>query len=233
MTIKEMHYDFKRKLNKIDSQQYANLVIPEIDWILNEAVELFVKLVAKPREKSFRGFEKSQRSIDDVRTLVVNETCITINDDVATLPENYWHFVRADVYASKGVCENQKLNFHVRQHDDDFEESPFDRSNFEWRKVNGVFFDQGVKFYTDGTFVLEEFCMSYIRKHVYMHNAEDFRNGSYSLPSGVFLEGTQNCELPEHTHREIVDIAVLMATGEMQVPDYQVKLQKLNFNKLT
>ena len=44
MTIQEMHYDVKMKLNKVDSQQYRNLIIPQVDWILNEAQELFVKL---------------------------------------------------------------------------------------------------------------------------------------------------------------------------------------------
>lgn len=47
------------------------------------------------------------------------------------------------------------------------------------------------------------------------------------------MSGSVNCELPEHTHREIVDIAVLLVTGEIQIPDYQVKLTKLNFNNLT
>ena len=48
MTIQDMHYDFKKKLNKIDSQQNRNLLIPEIDWTLNEAQELFVKITAFP-----------------------------------------------------------------------------------------------------------------------------------------------------------------------------------------
>ena len=37
MNISEMHYDFKKKLNKVDSEQNRNLLVPEIDWALNEA----------------------------------------------------------------------------------------------------------------------------------------------------------------------------------------------------
>ncbi len=33
MSIKRMHYDIKVKLNKVDSQQYRNLLIPEIQWL--------------------------------------------------------------------------------------------------------------------------------------------------------------------------------------------------------
>ena len=63
MTISEMHYDFKKKLNKVDSEQNRNLLVPEIDWALNEAQELFIKMIVEPRQRSFIGFEKSQRTV--------------------------------------------------------------------------------------------------------------------------------------------------------------------------
>lgn len=232
MTIKDMHYDFKKKLNKIDSQQNRNLLIPEIDWSLNEAVEIFIKSIAEPRTKTYFGFELNQRSIDDIRTLVVNNQCLIVNNNIVTLPDNYLHFVKGEVIMSKNNCKNVKGKFKLRQHDDEFEDSPFDNSNFEWRTVNGVFFQNGIKLYDDGTFTNEQLCISYIKKPLYIHNAEDFRNGSYKLPSGIILNGSVNCELPEHTHREIVDIAVMIATGELQIPDYELKMNKLRLNQL-
>ena len=42
-----MHYDLKLKLNKLDSNQYRNLLVPEIDWVLNEAETIFIKSIAK------------------------------------------------------------------------------------------------------------------------------------------------------------------------------------------
>lgn len=227
-----MHYDFKMKLNKVDSQQYKNLLIPEIDWVLNEAQELFVKMVAKPRLKNHLGFESSQRSIDDIRTIVINNNCLDVVNNTSSLPKGYWHFIGANVEISKGLCKNVKAKLHVRQHDDEFESSPFDKSSFEWRTVNGVFYKDGVEFYTDGTFTVDKFCVSYIKKLEYIHNAKDFRNGQYKLPSNTLLTGSVNCELPDHTHREIVDIAVLLISGQLQIPDYQVKLNKLSFNNL-
>ena len=232
MTIKDMHYDFKKKLNKIDSQQNRNLLIPEIDWSLNEAIEIFIKSIAEPRTKTYFGFELNQRSIDDIRTLVVNNQCLIVNNNIVTLPDNYLHFVKGEIIMSKNNCKNVKGKFKLRQHDDEFEDSPFDNSNFEWRTVNGVFFENGIKLYDDGTFTNEQLCISYIKKPLYIHNAEDFRNGSYKLPSGIILNGSVNCELPEHTHREIVDIAVMIATGELQIPDYEIKMNKLKLNQL-
>ena len=66
--------------------------------------------------------------------------------------------------------------------------------------------------------------VDYIKKLEYIHNAEDFRGGTYKLPSGVILTGSVNCELPEHTHREIVDLAVLIASGEIQSPGYELNM---------
>lgn len=227
-----MHYDFKTKLNKIDSQQYRNLRIPEIDWKLNEAQELFVKMVAKPRLKNSLGFETSQRSIDDIRTIVVNDYCSSVINNIVTLPTDYWHFLSGKAIMDKGNCTGFPAVVKIRQHDDEFESSPFDCSSFEWREVNAVFYELGLKLFTDNTFTNKQFCMSYIKKLKYIHNAEDFRGGSYKLPEGTLLTGTQDCELPDQTHREIVDIAVLLATGEMQLPDYQIKQAKVNLNQI-
>ena len=232
MTISEMHYDFKKKLNKVDSEQNRNLLVPEIDWALNEAQELFIKMVAEPRQRSFLGFEKSQRTIDDIRTIVESEQVVTITNGVAPFPERYLFFLKADVLMDKGNCRGVKGRLHVRQHDDEFENSPFDKSSFEWRIVNGLFITEGVKVFDDGTFTNKSLVLSYIRKPSYIHNANAFRNGTYQLPSGRVLEGTVDCELPEHTHREIVDIAVALVSGELLSNDYQVKLSKLNINEL-
>lgn len=226
-----MHYDFKSKLNKIDSQQFRNLRVPEIDWKLNEAQELFVKMVAKPGLAGRLGFETSQRSIDDIRTVVVNGYCSPITDNLFTLPVDYWHFLSATVLMTKGECKNFTATLKVRQHDDEFEESPFDCSSFEWREVNGLFHAEGIKTFDDGTFSNKTMCLDYIKELEYIHNAEDFRVGGYNLPSGVLLTGSLDCILPKTTHREIVDLAVLIASGDLQAPDYQLKQAKLNLNK--
>lgn len=231
MTIQDMHYDFKKKLNKIDSQQNRNLLIPEIDWTLNEAQELYVKIVAFPKKYEYLKFEIGQRTIDDIKTIVEPSHCIDVIDNVAPLPDNYWFFVDGKAYMNKGNCTNIEGNLFIRQHSDSFEDSPFDESSFEWRTVNGVFDRTGIRV-SPKDFRVTKLCINYLRKMKYIHNAQEFRGGQYKLPSGQILSGSQNCELPEHTHREIVDIAVLLATGEMQIPDYQIKQNKLNFNQI-
>ena len=77
MDIRSLQYDFKQKLNKVDSQQYRNLKIPEIDWKLNEAADIYIKTIVEPRKFNNLGFETSQRTIDDIRTIVKNNEIIT------------------------------------------------------------------------------------------------------------------------------------------------------------
>ena len=237
MTIKEMQYDIKFKLNKVDSQQYRNLRIPELDWVINEAYEIFVKSVAEPRTSNYLGFETSQRTIDDIRTIVVNDkniipTKLDNKTYVLSLPQDYMFYISASVVITKKNCSDRIARAILRQHDDRFESSPFDNSSFEWKEVNIRFYENGIKLFTDGTFDIKEVKLNYIRKHAYIHNAQDFLpTGSYKLPSGTLLTGSQDCELPTQTHREIVDIAVLILTNNLELPTYQLKQAKVNLNQ--
>ena len=240
MTIQEMHYDVKMKLNKADSQQYRNLIIPQIDWILNEAQELFVKMIAEPRIASQYGYEIGQRTWMDIRSIVEEEKEVTPVNNLVTLPDNFWFYVSAYCEMEKGSCKKNSHKIFIRQHDDDFENSPFDKSSFEWKTVNGVFNSQGLKLYAED-FNITKVLLTYIRKLKYIHNAEGFNTNGYKMPSAkkpstenkeVTYMGSENCELPESTHREIVDIAVLIATGQLQIPDYQIKKDKLSFNQI-
>lgn len=237
MTIKEMQYDIKFKLNKVDSQQYRNLRIPELDWVINEAYEIFVKSVAEPRTSNYLGFETSQRTIDDIRTIVVNDkniipTKLDNKTYVLSLPQDYMFYISASVVITKKNCSDRIARAILRQHDDRFESSPFDNSSFEWKEVNIRFYENGIKLFTDGTFDIKEVKLNYIRKHAYIHNAQNFLpTGSYKLPSGVILTGSQDCELPTQTHREIVDIAVLILTNNLELPTYQLKQAKVNLNQ--
>lgn len=238
MTIQEMHYDFKQKLNKIDSEQNRNLKVPEIDWKLNEALEFFIKSVAHPRVNNHLGLETSQRSIDDIRPLIVNDLILNprkIDDTTyyVELPEDYMFYISSNTYMLKSSCGKRLAKNIVRQHDDTHEFSPFDRSSFEWKEVNIRFFDKGIKIFTDGTFEPTEFILNYIRKHSYIHNAQDFLPmKQYKSPAGFLLTDRKDCELPNHTHREIVDIAVAITSGDLNLPEYQIKLNKLKLNQL-
>jgi len=224
-----MHYSLKKRLDKIDSNQYRNLKIPEIDITLNEALSLYIKIIAEPRMRSYLGFEANQRSIDDLKNIVETGVPIPVSNNIIELPDNYLFYIKGSLSISKGSCENKKASLKIRQHDDNFNSSPFDKSSFEWREVNGVFNNKGIELFTED-FTVNEAYISYIRKPLYIHNAEDYGSGSYRLLDGTVLTGTQDCELSDHTHSEIVDLAVLIISGELNLPNYQANLNKFKLN---
>lgn len=223
MFIKDIHYDFNKKLNKIDSQQFRNLLIPEKDWVLNEAKEIFIKNQINQNGVNNVGIGINLRNI---RTLVKEGIELSVINNLCVLPVDYFYYLKAVVEVSKNSCLNKTARVLIKQHDDEFEESPFDKSDFEWREVNGLFNEGGLQLFAED-FEINLCKLSYISASKYMHNAEDFNSGAYNLPSGEILTGKQECDLPDYTHREIVDIAVLIATGELQIPDYEVKMNKI------
>ena len=135
MTIKDMHYDFKKKLNKVDSQQYRNLLIPEIDWALNEAQNVFVDIVSEPRLRTNLGFEKSQKNIDDIRTLVISDLCSTISN-TATIPE--YNIVNHNKVIFLKRAKSLFPNYsHYSWIDFGFlREDKYIISNFNWKLLN-------------------------------------------------------------------------------------------------
>lgn len=232
MDIRDMHYDFKSKFNKLDSQQNKNLLVPEIDWKLTEAQEMFVKLIAEPRYRLGLGFELNQRTIDDIKTLVKKQffekgTCTALSkiDDYTysgQLPEDYMFYTSSRVIASKGSCTNKELVAHVVQDDDLHQETWSSVPSFEWRETNILFNRDSavpgkseIQVKSDGTFVPQFICLHYIIQPPRLHNAQDFPGGSYALPNGQVLTGAQSCILPVHVHGEIVDLAVLLATTDL------------------
>ena len=235
MSIKEMHYDLDIKLNKVDSAQYKHLKVPEKDWILNEAILLYTKNIAQPRFSQVTGFELNQRNIDDIRTLVIDNKPLPLVSNAdgtyyVELPQDYLFYVASKVDLKKGKCLKHEIRCTVRSHGDVFQASPFDNSSFEWEDINITFYEKGIKIYTDKSFQIQNFLLDYVKKPRVVHNAEDFSPQGYRNLKGELLVGTSDCDLPEHTHSEIVDLAVLMITGDL-ANNYQIKKDKININK--
>lgn len=238
MSIQNMHYDFKQKFNKIDSQSNRNLRVPEIDWRLNEAFGILIKLVAMPRSKNQFGFETSIKSIEDIRELLIEGKQVTPGSfgdgksyKVTLTPDlKYGYLVSCQAEASKGSCTSKVLQAFPVQHDDRHEESTYNQSSFEWRETNYRFYSEGIRFFTDGTFIITKVVLDYIKKPDYMHFANGVPGGTYNLPDGTVLTGVKDCEVSsEIVQREIVDLAVLIASWDIY-GDHQAKAAKVKLN---
>lgn len=235
MTSTEMSHSVRMQLNALDASRYRQLKQPHIDWGLNEAMDVFIQSVFDPRVRSALKAETGQRSIDDLREITVNQKPaeaipVSVFDEssyAGNIPDDYRHFLRGYVNATKGDC-TKRIRLFLAQVDDEFEEDPFTKSSFEWEEVNFHFL-QGKLFrvYTDGTFSTQSVIMDYIRKPLFIHSAKNYVGGTYKTVNGIALTGSQDCELAEHTHTDIVAIAVAILTNSLRIGDYQQKVAQI------
>ena len=248
MTITEMVYDFKLKLDKVDTEQKRNLKDWEVDWLLNDAIQVFLNQVVGGNNIRLTGFEEEQRRIDDVRTLVIKSpsslqpviapiTIITNQEyelPLADLAFDYYQLIRLRVDLAKTGCSPKNIGVTQVQHDDLNEAllSPFHKPDFTWGKVlttygsstSGVN-DGSIYFYTDG-FSITGCYPDYIKE------PNKVWIGTYTPLNGITPSGPVNCDLPEQVHPRISDLAVDIATGIIQSPNMlQYTKAKLQMNE--
>ena len=96
MTVNEMHIAVNQGVQKIASFQVDNLLPQEIDHELNLAMMRFVKQKFNPTSNRIgKGFEQSQKRIDDLRTLLVEHSNSTDSQGIV-YTSNY-----SDVYVDR------------------------------------------------------------------------------------------------------------------------------------
>jgi len=183
-----MHYDFEMKYNKLDSNGNEHLLIPEIDWLLNEAMEMYIRNIAEPFNNKFHGLELNQRTIDSISP-IIKTVKLDVVDNRVELPSDYFFYVNATVSMTKGNCKDKEGILLLKQHDDLFRFDTYQNSSFEWREVVGNFEGKYLVLYVDD-FTVSSINLTYISRPDYLHNAESFNPGEgYELPSGEVLTG--------------------------------------------
>ncbi len=128
MNVLEMHLAIQQGVDKINSLQADMLLQEEIDLELNKAQIKFINTKYGRNNALGKGFEQSQKRIDDLRTLVTEyENPVTYKDqlsanfwiDTFKLPIDYMYLVsqRSDVkidnceFVSWDLRNNQPLNY--------------------------------------------------------------------------------------------------------------------------
>lgn len=250
MTVQDMHYDFKSKFNKVDSLSQRDFLVPEIDWLLNEAQLVFVKQRYGRANSKRVGFEVLQKRIDDLRVLVVKNKVLTLTPGFAgdyefltpieDITPAYLFALRVRVRTQLDSCDAVLLKGVQVEHDDLTEVlgDPFYGPSYLWREVPVVIgglddasSTSAIYVYADATFTPTDIVLDYLRHPKRIGNPDGFRDGEgYVLPNGDSAV-QQSCELPDHTHTEIVDIAVKIAAGNVMSPQYAVAKDKLTDNE--
>lgn len=249
MTIKEFHYDFKLKVDKIDSLRHENFLPAEIDWLLNEAIKIIVKQRFGQTNKSQSGFESTQKRIQDLKTLhikcptaiqpAVTPTLISTGFyevPLTALTYNFLFLTRLTAKIAKTNC-GTKIATVKEIASDDLSNvlltNPFYSPSFEWgelpcsfARTNTSLNSKGsIYFYTNGDFTITEIYPEYLKV------PDKVSIGGYTYLDGTAASLTE-CDLPEILHSEIVDIAVTEAARVISDPAFlQLREGKLMINE--
>lgn len=239
-----MHYDFKVKIDKVDSLVREDFNVAEIDWLLNEAQEVFVKQRYGGNNPHQTGFEVNQKRMEDLASLVVRYpeqigvvAAATSDPDIKEVEINAVTLLYAPLFLLRAfanvvdpVCGAEIVALRPMQLDDLTYglKDPFNQPSAN----NGYLYTLGKN--TSGDSV--EYSMFI---HIptgatitdvrieYLKTPRQMAFGGYTYITGV-VPAQSDCELPGHTHREVVDISVDIASGIIEHPTYvRLKEQKV------
>jgi hypothetical protein len=225
MTTSQMHIAFKLELDKIDSLQYPSFTTNEIDYWLNQGIRKFVKTRYSGVNYKRDGFEQTQKRIDDLRTLVHEESidCTSTGaskpngrilvSTLSSFADPYWFSLGEEVLLElpnrteirQGVTEvtADEYRFEI--------DNPYStfRLQYGTAKPLRLFYGDNIEFISDGLYTVDK---AYVR---------------YIKAPAVVVYNTTNCNLPEHTHDEIVSLSVQMALENIEQPRQQTYAQNI------
>jgi hypothetical protein len=175
-SVKEMHYQFKLKLEKVDSATNVNYIVPEIDWRLKRAEAKFIKeRVSQSNPFSKGTYEFNNKVIDDLKNIIIPVTITSLTHAgtstnwYANLPTDYYYYIDCKATCTKGNI-TKVIPCQVRNNTEEI--MIFNSSSFEWEELNVIFLNKQLVFITDGTFNITSITLKYVKVPVLFHNAE-------------------------------------------------------------
>lgn len=207
MTAAQFHQEFKVRYDKVDALLLPNLLATEIDMLLNQAQDRFVKQRYGKTNIKRESFEESQKRTDDLKAITRNAVLtplvysadnIDTNARFLTLPADYWFTIQERAEISYEDCHGDTVTELVEVRPTEHNEftkvikNPFRKPNNS--KVLRLMENGLVELVMDPTTTLISYRLRYIKE-----------------PVRIALSTSVTCELSPHTHTEIVDLAVQIA----------------------
>lgn len=212
MTPLQMQAYFELEINKIDELEKPES--SDIFYFINQAALKFTKSRYSGMNIKREGFEDSQKRMDDLRTLVKETRLVPTvpsltgpgalpaskpNSSYITLPSSYFVTISEEVDITftglagttqttrEGIteCNLDTYSFKVKD--------PFEMHNLHMDSAwpLRMYINGQVWLVTDGNYTIPYYYLTYLK-----------------YPDTITISVA--CELPEHTHQEIVKLAVDM-----------------------
>lgn len=203
---------------------------------INEAIDKFYKTRYSGINSKAESFEQSQKRIDDLRNLIgtaVYTTEISNEDNVykVSLPEDYtlmlgdtagitpvegyeqcWELDENGEYIVK---RNDTIEVTIETLDRQLNNSLSEHLlKYCTARPLRLIQNNNILLFTDGKYKVSEYKLTYLRKPVYL----DSKN----------ITNTEYTSLPEHTHMEIVKMAVQLYLATKPMEHYSVYSAEVN-----
>ncbi len=227
MTADQMVLEFALSSDSLDSSTIPDLSNENILYYLNVAQERFVKTRYSENNLYRKGFQASQKRNDDLNNITkshyfqavasgtnkyfVNLT-LPFTDEGFTAPstDKYMIYVGGNGQVVSSKCGNQYFTIKIETRDnlDNVLKNPFKQPTLN--RIVGYFENGGMYLRSNSSYSIGKALISYIKIPVVISN-------------DVAYAPVADCELAEHTHREIIDMAVQLAVGDVKPEKLQIK----------
>jgi hypothetical protein len=230
LTVGQLILSFKQKLDKTDSQAYPDFLDEEIRFWLDQAADRFAQQRYERNNIKRRGFEETQKRVDDLRATVRTEEIAAVaSTDYpgfafnVPLPiagaDRYRHLLKVQVEVRDVDCNDEQSDnwttpYQVQQDDlHSLFNDPFNKPI----PSSPLFTIEGddIVFFTDRTFEVLRARISYMRMF------DKLQPGLPTTSVPYQTDTTEYIELSADTHEEVVDIAVKMVLENIESQRYQ------------
>lgn len=227
---KTIHEEYKRQLNRINSEYDQRVGIIDGDAFINGAIDIVFENLAV-------NFEKNTLSRNYLRQLEVKNKKLKVkkqDKDISYVdfPEDLYMLTRQVAKACKDDCDTEKiLDLYIVQTSDLTQalKDPNWEPSFEWEQALAEDAGNSLFIYHNCKFNLKTVTIDYLRRPKYIATPSMLKNGASYIRDGVKITNDINFEITNtQLWRLVVAVAVLrtkLALGDLQ--DYNTELQNV------
>ncbi|MFO0449000.1 MAG: hypothetical protein ACK52I_10145 [Pseudomonadota bacterium] len=222
----------KQRLNKLASFDYDNIECWQIQEAFNKAQIEWVRRQMYGINTRKQGEEISSGLVDDLQRLLKHQSLNMLDRGIyyksVSLPTDYLHYVRTDVFAKKECCPPRRMTiYEVEEANISLILGNKDKQpSFEWGETVATLINNDLRVYTNDQFDITECHLIYYRKP-----REVEFNGCTNPSTGLVFTADQTCEFNDDIAEILVDSAASILAGDIEsLTQYQREQQNVQLN---
>lgn len=228
---KFIHDEYRRRLNRANSEYSSNVSVKQVDSYLNEALEIWFENRVDLSElnsnvrNDLRQFEIKNRSIE----LVKKDSIY----NVYAYPDNFYKLLRQWAVVSKKGCPDKNVIVFIWESDDISEglRDPNWKPSYEYEETIADEGEHGLYIWHNGEFTIKKVFVDYYRKPNRIAVPSLITPNNYYELGDVKISEDSDLEVDStYAYRKIIDIAIACTLRDFgDVNDYNSMIQKILF----